>query len=199
MVCVMSSVGDRMRLGALLSAAAFGVHQLRYMLAFGENAGHELAEEGHGYLEGAAPIAGMLLALTLASMLREVAAGRGGERPARRSTLWALCAGALLLIYVTQESLEGLLASGHPAGVEGIFGDGGWLAVPLSAGFGAALAVYAHVRSVVGASVRFLGVVRPPVGRQVLATLPSAAEVREHRAAVPSMLAGRGPPALLCH
>ena len=49
---------------------------------------------------------------------------------ARLSAGWLWLAGwaALVLIYATQETLEALLATGHPAGVAGVFGHGGWWA-----------------------------------------------------------------------
>ncbi len=50
----------------------------------------------------------------------------------------------LLAAYVVQEWLEGLFAAGHPSGFDGVFGHGGWWAVPLSAL--AALAVAALLR-----------------------------------------------------
>jgi hypothetical protein len=39
---------------------------------------------------------------------------------------------ALLTLYSCQELLEGMLSTGHPGGFEGVFGEGGWWAVPLA-------------------------------------------------------------------
>jgi hypothetical protein len=45
----------------------------------------------------------------------------------------ALLIGAsLLALYSCQELLEGMLSSGHPEGFDGVFGEGGWWAAPLS-------------------------------------------------------------------
>ena len=55
--------------------------------------------------------------------------------------MWALATGWLLAVYVAQESLEGQLAAGHPAGLTGILGHGGWLAILLSAAAGAVVAL----------------------------------------------------------
>jgi hypothetical protein len=46
----------------------------------------------------------------------------------------------LFLIYGVQELCEGLFASGHPAGLIGILGHGGWIAAPIALVLGAALA-----------------------------------------------------------
>jgi hypothetical protein len=43
--------------------------------------------------------------------------------PGRGLRLWLTASLGLLAIYGGQESLEGLLASGHPQGLVGIFGD----------------------------------------------------------------------------
>lgn len=59
--------------------------------------------------------------------------------------VWALCAGILLSLYCGQELAEGLLAPGHAAGVAGVFGHGGWIAVPVSLLLGAALATTLRV------------------------------------------------------
>jgi len=40
---------------------------------------------------------------------------------------------ALVSVYVAQELLEGLVASGHPHGLAAAFGGGGWVAVLLAA------------------------------------------------------------------
>jgi hypothetical protein len=146
-----------------MPAAVLTVHQLRYLLAFGGGTGQELEKEGHQYLSAlAAPIAmsvaivvGLFLA-RLASAWREGAAGAsmrsGGAASARRGagagpSAWrgflrlALTTGAALLaLYSCQELLEGMLSSGHPGGFDGVFGDGGWWAVPLSLACGVVIA-----------------------------------------------------------
>jgi hypothetical protein len=43
-----------------------------------------------------------------------------------------LIGAALLALYSCQELLEGMLSTGHPGGFDGVFGEGGWWAVPLS-------------------------------------------------------------------
>jgi hypothetical protein len=130
-----------------MPAAVLTVHQLRFVLAFGGSSGEELEKEGHQYLSAlAAPIA-MSVAIVvglffarLASAWRE-GAGDGDVRQGtpRDPASWrgflrlALLIGAsLLALYSCQELLEGMLSNGHPEGFDGVFGEGGWWAVPLS-------------------------------------------------------------------
>jgi hypothetical protein len=46
--------------------------------------------------------------------------------------LWAFLSGVLITIYACQEWIEGQLSTGHASGLAGVFGSGGWLAVPLA-------------------------------------------------------------------
>jgi hypothetical protein len=54
------------------------------------------------------------------------------------------CSTCLVAIYVSQEFLEGLFATGHPAGLAGIFGYGGWWSVPAAVCVGLVLAAVFH-------------------------------------------------------
>jgi len=47
----------------LLAPAAFTVHELRYLMAFGPNAGIELQRQGHSYLHSVAPWIALVAAL----------------------------------------------------------------------------------------------------------------------------------------
>ena len=58
--------------------------------------------------------------------------------------MWALCSAALVAIYVSQEFLEGLFATGHPAGLAGIFAYGGWWSIPAAIAVGLVLAALFH-------------------------------------------------------
>lgn len=134
---------------ALVPAAAFAVHQLRYWLAFGGGAGAQLRVQGHSYLQSLVPWIVLLLAFAAGLFLRAIGRAFRGDCSLPRYTvsfagLWLLCAGALFAIYCAQESLEGLLAAGHPAAVAGIFGYGGWWAIPASAAVGLVLAATFH-------------------------------------------------------
>jgi hypothetical protein len=139
-------LSPRLRAAALMPAAVLTVHQLRFLLAFGGGTGQELEKEGHQYLSAlAAPIA-MSVAIVvglffarLASAWRE---GAGDEGATRHGflRLALLIGAALLVLYSCQELLEGMLSSGHPEGFDGVFGDGGWWAVPLSLACGLVIA-----------------------------------------------------------
>jgi hypothetical protein len=128
----------------LVPAAAFVVHQLRYRIAYGSGADRVLALQGHSYLNSFAPW--LVLALSLAAGLlvlrvAHAAAGRPGAQPRRSlAGLWALASVSLVVVYVVQELLEGVFAAGHPAGLAGVFGHGGWWALVLAAVAGAAIA-----------------------------------------------------------
>ncbi len=124
---------------------ALAVHQLRYYLAFGGQAPVRLSRDGHAYLSTIEPFALLCCALALGGLIGGLA--RAWQSPSatepaspRLLRLWAACAVTLLVIYCAQELLEGLFAPGHPAGIAGIVGHGGWIAAPVAALIGAALA-----------------------------------------------------------
>jgi hypothetical protein len=121
------------------------VHQLRYLLAYGPGAGHELVEQGDAYTRSLVPwLAAVLLPLFLGGLVLAVARSaraRGATRavaagevsPPRSSVLWAGAFAALLAGYVAQESLEVVLGSAHVTVLAQAFGSGGWWAVPAAA------------------------------------------------------------------
>ena len=122
---------------ALVPAGALAVHQLRFLLAFGGDAGVELARQGHSYLHSLVPWVVLLIGLAVGAFLWALGRAMGGQRSAPRYTLslaalWVVCSACLLAIYVTQEFLEGLLATGHPSGLAGVFGYGGWWSIPVA-------------------------------------------------------------------
>lgn len=180
-----------------MPAAAFAVHQLRYALAYGPNAKAELAAQGHTYLHSLVPWLVITLAVGLAAFIRRTArALRTGETGTftRRSTaiLWAATAAGLVAIYAVQESFEEFFVSGHPSGVGGVFGHGGWWAVPVAALV--ALAVVAALRlgrTIVRAAGRlhrrhFGFTIVPPVVPRGLVLVPARPLARS--------AAGRAPP-----
>jgi ABC-type xylose transport system permease subunit len=134
---------------AALPPAAFAVHQLRYLLAFGGQAGVELQRTGHSYLNSLVPWIVLLLALVVGGFLRELGRVFAGHTSVPRYTvslagMWLACTGCLVAIFCCQEFLEGLFAAGHPAGLAGIFGYGGWWAIPAAACVGLVLAAWLH-------------------------------------------------------
>jgi hypothetical protein len=134
---------------ALMPPAAFAVHQLRYWLAFGGHAGLFLNRQGHLYLHSLAPWLAIAVAIAAGAFLQALARALGGQCSLSRYTLsftalWMVCAGALVAIYASQELLEGVLATGHPAGLAGVFGYGGWWSVPAAFAVGLVLAAVFH-------------------------------------------------------
>jgi hypothetical protein len=133
----------------LVPAAALAVHQLRFLLAYGPSAGLELARQGHSYLHSLTPWIVFACAATVGWFLRAVGRAMAGQTSAPRyalslTGLWLICFAGLLAIYVLQEALEGLLATGHPGGLVGIFGYGGWWSIPAALCVGLVLATIFH-------------------------------------------------------
>jgi hypothetical protein len=194
------AVTRRLAPAALMPAAAFAVHQLRYWLAYGNRAGAVLAAQGHSYLHSVVPWIVLLIAFAIGTFL--VALGRalsgGGSLPRYTVSfagLWLLCAACLVAIYTTQEFLEGLFATGHPGGVAGIFGYGGLWSIPAALAVALVLAAAFHsARRVLNAvgeryARRVLLPGRPPVvaRRRLDVLLPALAPLADG-------WSGRGPP-----
>lgn len=133
----------------LMPAAAFAVHQLRYYLAYGSAAGGVLERTGHSYLHSVVPWIVGLVAVAVGRFLWTLGRAATGRRSASRYAaslvgLWLACSVCLVAIFATQEFLEGLFASGHPAGLVGIFGFGGWWSIPAAVCVGLVLAALFH-------------------------------------------------------
>ncbi|HEY1593449.1 MAG TPA: hypothetical protein VGF81_16745 [Solirubrobacteraceae bacterium] len=184
---------------ALMPAAAFAVHQLRYWLAYGGRAGAVLERQGHAYLHSLAPWLVLLLAIAAGLFLRALGRAFRGHCSARRYTasfvlLWAACAAALVAIFALQELLESAFATGHPAGVHGIFGYGGLWSIPASVCVGLVVAALLH-----GARWALHAVARihaaPPAATRPTARPRAPRDVLLPRLApVASGWSGRGPP-----
>jgi hypothetical protein len=131
---------DSVRLAAVLASAAFALHQLRYLIAFGDSTSAELARQGHGYMADALPAVLLIgISVLLATLLRaKLGADVAGRSLPRRALLFAAI---VLSMYAAQESAEGLLVASHPIGAAALFANGGWMAVPLAAGLGICAAV----------------------------------------------------------
>ncbi len=185
---------------ALMPAGAFAVHQLRYWLAFGNHAAAELQAQGHSYLHSVVPWIVLFLAAAVGSFLLALGRAFSGRSSLPRHTLsvaalWLLCTVSLVTIYVCQEFLEGLFATGHPGGLVGIFGYGGWWSIPAAAAVGLVLTAAFH-----GAR-RVLQAVADRSGRPQARALRPPQWPRTYRAPfihAPAPLAdgwsGRGPP-----
>jgi hypothetical protein len=132
-----------------MPVAAFAVHQLRYYLAYGSAAGAVLQRTGHSYLHSVVPWIVMLVALAVGGFLWALGQAVAGQRSLPRFTvsfagLWLACSACLVAIFATQEFLEGVFATGHPAGLVGIFGFGGWWSIPAAVCVGLVLAALFH-------------------------------------------------------
>ncbi len=185
----------------LMPAAAFAVHQLRYWLAFGGRAGAVLQAQGHSYLHSVVPWIVLLIAISLGVFLQALGRAFGGDCSLPRYTfsfaaLWLLCAACLVAIYTCQEFLEGLLATGHPGGLVGIYGYGGWWSVPAALAVGLVLAsVFQGTRWVLREVARLSGRRRAQRLRRMRSVrVPRDAPLRR-LAPLAEGWSGRGPPA----
>jgi hypothetical protein len=185
---------------ALLPLAALAVHQLRYSLAFGADAPERLAQQGHAYLGSIEALAVVLCAVALGSFLTRLArvwCGAASSAAAPRHgwlRLWAVAALVLIGIYSGQELLEGALASGHPPGIEGVLGHGGWLMVPLSVAIGGLLALLLRGAQAMLASAGRARAARPLGGAASTPRLRPALVARRPRNELAGSAAGRAPP-----
>ena len=187
---------------ALLPAATLAVHELRYLFAFGHGASRALTERGDVYVGWLAPLCVLILAVPLGALAGRVSAAWqgdatvGGAGRRRWWARWLLLALSLFACFCAQEVLEQLLEAGHPTGFNGVFGDGGWWALPaalavaalltlLIAGTRAAIRGIARVRCRPGAAQFGLAGVRVRRGDQPI--LIAAAPLADGAA-------GRAPP-----
>jgi hypothetical protein len=185
---------------ALMPAGAFAVHQLRFMIAFHGHAGVELQRQGHAYLHSLVPWIVLGIALVFGAFLRALGRAFSGRCSLPRYTvsfaaLWLACAACLIAIFVCQEFLEGLFATGHPAGLAGVFGYGGWWSIPVAVAVGLVLAGAFHgarwvLHEVAQRRGRGIAVERAPV-----ATARAPRQVLVLRLApIAGGWSGRGPP-----
>src|SRR3954453_21720943 len=116
----MSSRRLRPRAAGLLAGGAFALHQLRYLLGYGDDSHAQLGAQGHAYMTVLAPVVAVALMLVMADfgarLLRRRAAPAAAARAVPLRRLWLLATLSLLAAYGIQESLEGALAPAHPAG-----------------------------------------------------------------------------------
>jgi hypothetical protein len=203
----MTALGPARALGrgaaraGVVPIAAFAVHQLRYLLAFGAGASGELQRQGHSYLHSAVPWLVLALGLTAGAFLSALGRALAGQRSLPRYGfsllgLWLTCTTCLVAIYTCQELLEGLFATGHPGGLNGVFGYGGWWAIPASLCVGLVLATLLHgARWLLREVAARRAVRRPAAPRSRTARgLPPADALRPRPAPLALGWSGRGPP-----
>jgi hypothetical protein len=134
----------KLRAVSLLAAGSIFVHELRYVAAYGGSAGQALAEQGHSYTPLLESLVALLLLVALARFVLAIWHARDGlvseERPPTFLRLWASASVALATLYTLQEGFEGAFAPGHPSGLIGVYGHGGWTALIFSLAVGAVIA-----------------------------------------------------------
>jgi peptidoglycan biosynthesis protein MviN/MurJ (putative lipid II flippase) len=182
-----------LRRAALLIAGAFAVHQLRFVVSYGDGAGRVLSEPGHEYLPFAGAAAATLILMAAALFGRSLVHAKRGHMPEPGAVafrrLWIENAIALVAMYVAQEGIEGAVAPGHP-----IWAHGGWTVVPLAIAVGGLVALL-----VAGANKALAAVARSAsapgedwsLGR---AASSAVSVVLVELDAVARHLAGRAPP-----
>lgn len=197
----MSKLPSRSHCAALLAVAALAVHELRYLLAPIDDGGAPAAR--HGYLAILAPVLALALAGALGQRLSVLAGARPGPRsspepPASATRLWLACAAALLVLYVSQETLEALLSGARGGALSVAVGQGGWVAAPLAGAMGALIALVLRAPQAplaMGGAARPRAAAGTPIGCPPLIEIPTSP-----RAGVLARhLAGRAPPPALGH
>ncbi len=189
----------------LIALGALGVHDLRYLLAYGGNAGHELSLQGHGYLRFATPLIAGLVVLGAsafaARVMRAYITGDAGGTRALPSTrrLWLGASVLLVSVYATQEWLEGLLAEGHPGGLGAPFGHGGLVAIPLAFAIGlvVALALRGAASAIAVAAARGRARLRPAAAGSLPLRISRSLFVPPRLAPLARHIAPRAPPAFV--
>jgi hypothetical protein len=184
------------RLAALMAPAALVVHELRYLLGFGDNAGEALAARGHSYLPLAGGLAVLLLALgagQLLSALNRARRSAQSEPAPRFLVCWLAVSASLVVVYSSQELTESLLSPGHRLAVEVVLGQGGWSAIPLAALVGGVVAFVLRLASkaVAYVAARFA---RPRHRPAASARRPGREPARALAAPLARYLASRAPP-----
>lgn len=180
------------RMAALVGVGSLTVHQLRFVLGYGHESDSALSAQGHAYLAVVGPLVVAAAVLAFAGFLDRLARGARTSLP-RFGRLWAVLSASLVTMYWVQESLEGVLAEGHPGGLAGVLGHGGWLAVPLSVAVGFALALALRGAATAGELLPRARSLRPRLPAAPLSLHPSAPSLgrREPALAAPS---ARAPP-----
>ena len=187
--------GTRSRAVVLIALAAWLVHQGRYVLAFGGDADRTLAAQGHAYLGVVGPVLVWLLAAAFGRLLADLAARQSPSgQLAGFGRMWAAASAALVAIYAGQELAEGWLASGHPGGLAGVLGAGGWLALPLAVVLGALVVALVRGAHAVQSRRAAAAIPRPRLSPRRPARWRPADVVLLRCVVLAWHLAGRAPP-----
>lgn len=186
-----------LRGAALVAGGSLAVHELRYIAGYGSEAGGALAAQGHSYLAWVGPLVAAVIAVACGVFIASLAAGHRDREPARMTAVrvWALASASLTAIYLIQETLEGVLATGHPSGVAGVLADGGWTAVLFAIAIGAAIALMLRgARAVEAAAARLLRPALTAPAVPLVSRAVGAVRAVPRTAVLARHLAGRAPP-----
>ena len=188
--------GRLFRVALLLLLASQGLHDLRFLIAPGQDSGATLA--GHAdlwHLIVTGPGIAIVVALVVATLVVGAAAQPTTMpgRSVRIRRLWPLAAAALLAIYGSQELLEGLVGHGHEGGIETLTSPGGWVAAPLAVALGGLVALAVRVTRAADA-LAITARVRLSLRFAALTTLTPGAHARPIRPVLSEHRAGRAPP-----
>ena len=136
--------GSKLRSFALVTGAAYAVHQLRYLLAHEGGSEEPGGAQAHGYFELVVPLVAVVVLVALAVFAASLLeTRRRAPKPCSApggGASWVSFSGILFGLYCMQEWLEGQIGQGHETGLGAIFGHGGWWAIPLVLAFGALVA-----------------------------------------------------------
>ena len=190
-----------LRRAALIAAGALALHELRYSVGYGGDAGAVAAEHGHAYLSWAwgavialvvAAVCGFVFSLVVEFRRLYGPPARSHEGGFIRS--WLSASVALAVIYSLQELAEGSLAHGHPVGLEAVVGHAGWTAYVLALAVGAFVALALRgARDAIALAARPRSTLALP--RPSLLLPRPAPALSPRRAGVLALnLAGRAPP-----
>jgi hypothetical protein len=185
-----------LRTSAAIALGAFVVHQLRYLVGYGDGAGAALGAQGHAYLEAILPLLVVLAASSVVGTLAAAVLSSRHTTAAGRSAGWAFCAAVLLLVFGVQESVEGVLFTGHPGGPSAVLAHGGWIAVPIAIAVGGVVSL---LLSCLVSVERRLAEARPRAMPRAPAVIGRAKPLQARRLACEALafgLARRPPPRL---
>ena len=130
--------GYRTQTASLIALGAFAVHQLRYLLAAPSL--RDLPLTASDLVAHVLPLlAGLLLTGLIARIVSSRIGGSGIAADRRwRATTYAI---GIIVVFCSQQVLEGALIAGHVGGLAAIFSSGGWAALPLAIVIGAIAAI----------------------------------------------------------
>jgi hypothetical protein len=186
-----------LRFVALLAAGSVMVHELRYMVGYGEQANTVMVQQGHSYMPLLEALAAVLIVFAGArfalSLVRANRNARAHESPGFLP-LWLSASAVLSTVYTLQEGIEGAFAPGHPEGLIGVFGNGGWTALFLSLGIGALIGFLLRGAQRVIELVARRAATQPRRRRSYRSHRPRRAPSFGNRDVLARNLAGRAPP-----